>query len=157
MEDCVITGQVLPQDDKLGNQEPWGVRSCGLPRQPRFTVMAALPEFPPLEFREGCQGSGFGSRSVWDVGSCPFSSAKFILDGTSSLEQTLGLQSPGQEACRLPAGHARPGLLQESSVSTESRRESTRFTEISSGHCSQRAGVGSLSTAIAQSRKLGCL
>ena len=46
MEDCVITGQVLPQDDQLGNQEPWGMRSWGLPRQPRFTVMAVLPEFP---------------------------------------------------------------------------------------------------------------
>lgn len=46
MEGSVIAGQVLPQEDKLGNQEPKGVRSQGFPRQPRFTVMAVLPEFP---------------------------------------------------------------------------------------------------------------
>lgn len=46
MEGSVIAGQVLPQKDKLGNQEPGGVRSWGLPGQPRFTVMAVLPEFP---------------------------------------------------------------------------------------------------------------
>ena len=44
MEGSVITGQVLPQEDKLGNQEPRGVRSWAFPRQPRPTVMAVLPE-----------------------------------------------------------------------------------------------------------------
>ena len=42
-------------------------------------------------------------------------------------------------------------------MSTESRRESSRFTEVASGRCSRRAGVGTLNTAIAQSRNLGCL
>ena len=46
MESSVIAGQVLPQEDKSGNQEPRGVRSQGLPRQPRSTVTAVLPEFP---------------------------------------------------------------------------------------------------------------
>lgn len=46
MEGSVTAGQVLPQEDKSGNQEPRDVRSQGLPRQPRLTVMAVLPEFP---------------------------------------------------------------------------------------------------------------
>ena len=46
MEGSVIAGQVLPQEDKLGNKEPKGVRSQGFPRQPGFTVMAVLPVFP---------------------------------------------------------------------------------------------------------------
>lgn len=56
------------------------------------------------------------------MGSCLSSSIKFVLDGTSSHEQTLRLQSPEQEACWIPAGPAQPGQLQDSLVSTESRR-----------------------------------
>lgn len=47
---------------------------------------------------------------------------KFVLDGTSSHEQTLGLESPKHKACWVAEGPAQPGQLQGSSVSTQSLR-----------------------------------
>lgn len=85
-------------------------RSWALLRQPQCTVMAVLLKCPPEAQRK--LPVIWIWLQVWDVGSCPFSSIKFVLAGLHPMSKPWGRRVPNKQPAgsQGPPSQAAPGF-----------------------------------------------